>query len=160
MKPYSIKTQKNSTNTSKNWCIKPNVQKTEATTFHLNNKVAKYQPSITFENQTLAYNSTPKYLGVTFDRTLTYKKHLQNTAAKIKTRNNIIQKLAFSTWGASTETLRTSTLALAYSAADYAAPVWLNSAHCSKVDVQLNSTMRIIAGVVKTTSIQWFPVLC
>jgi hypothetical protein len=30
------------------WRLKPNVQKTEATTFHLNNKLAKYQPSITF----------------------------------------------------------------------------------------------------------------
>lgn len=62
---------------------------------------------------------------------------------------------------ASTETLKTSinykALALVYSAAEYAAPVWLNSAYCSKIDVQLNSTMRIITGVVKT---RWLLVLC
>ncbi|KAL4096724.1 hypothetical protein QTP88_021619 [Uroleucon formosanum] len=142
------------------WRLKSNIQKTEISTFHLNNKLAKHQPTITFGNQILAYNPTPKYLGVTLDRTLTYKIHLQNTAAKIRTRNNIIQKLAGSTWGASTETLRTSALALVYSAAEYAAPVWLNSAHCSKIDVQLNSTMRVITGVVKTTPTQWLPVLC
>ena len=79
------------------WRLKPNIQKTEVSTFHLNNKLAKHQPTITFGNQILAYNPTPKYLGVTLDRTLTYKNHLQNTAAKIRTRNNIIQKLAGST---------------------------------------------------------------
>lgn len=42
----------------------------------------------------------------------------------------------------------------------YAVPVWLNSAYCFKIDVQLNSTMRIIAGVVKTTPTRWLPVLC
>ncbi|KAL4135432.1 hypothetical protein QTP88_007041 [Uroleucon formosanum] len=116
----------------KQWRLKPNIQKTEVSTFHLNNKLTKHQPTITFGNQILAYNPSPKYLG----------------------------KLAGSTWGASTETLRTSALALVYSAAEYAAPVWLNSAHCSKIDVQLNSTMRVITSVVKTTPTQWLPVLC
>ena len=35
-------------------------------------------------------------------------------------------------------------LALCYSAAEYCAPVWSRSAHTSRVDVQLNSTVRLI----------------
>jgi len=35
-------------------------------------------------------------------------------------------------------TLRSSALALCYSAAEYCAPVWSRSAHTSRVDVQLN----------------------
>jgi len=57
-------------------------------------------------------------------------------------------------------TLRTSALALVYSAAEYASPVWLNSSHCNEIDVQLNHSMRIISGTVKSTPIEWLPVLC
>ena len=43
---------------------------------------------------------------------------------KLKNRNNLLMKLAGSTWGASANTLRSSALALCYSAAEYCAPVW------------------------------------
>ena len=42
---------------------------------------------------------------------------------KLKNQNNLLMKLAGSTWGASTNTLRSSALALCYSAAEYCAPV-------------------------------------
>ena len=68
-------------------------------------------------------------------------------------------KLAGSTWGASANTLRPSALALCYSAAEYCAPVWSRSAHTSRVDVQLNSTMRLISGILRSTPLPWLPVL-
>jgi len=67
-------------------------------------------------------------------------------------------KLAGSTWGASANTLRSSALALCYSAAEYCAPVWSRSAHTSQVDVQC-STMRLISGILRSTSLPWLPVL-
>jgi hypothetical protein len=57
------------------------------------------------------------------------------------------------------QTLRTASLALVYSSAEYCAPVWLNSAHVHKLDVQLNNVMRLITGTVKSTELQWLPVL-
>ena len=142
------------------WRLIPNTDKTVVTPFHLNNRLSKYKPQIKFGGKSLEYDPTPKYLGVTLDRQLTYKHHIENTAAKLKTRNKIIHKLAGSSWGAAMPTLRTSALALVYSAAEYASPVWLNSSHCSKIDVQLNHSMRIISGTVKSTPIEWLPVLC
>jgi len=56
-------------------------------------------------------------------------------------------------------TLRSSALALCYSAAEYCAPVWSRSAHTSRVDVQLNSTMRLISGTLRSTPLPWLPVL-
>jgi len=50
-------------------------------------------------------------------------------------------------------------LALCYSAAEYCAPVWSCSAHTSQVDVQLNSTMRLISGTLRSTPLPWLPVL-
>jgi len=68
-------------------------------------------------------------------------------------------KLASSTWGASANTLQSSALALCYSAAEYCAPVWSRSAHTSQVDVQLNSTMRLISGTLCSRPLPWLPVI-
>jgi len=58
------------------------------------------------------------------------------------------------------DTLRSSALALCYSAAEYCAPVWSpRSAHTSQVDVQLNTTMRLISGTLRSTPHPWLPVL-
>jgi hypothetical protein len=52
-----------------------------------------------------ANDPTPVYLGVTLDRTLSFRAHLKKTAAKIKTRNNLISKLAGTKWSAKATTL-------------------------------------------------------
>jgi len=100
-----------------------------------------------------------KVARLTLDCMLSYRKHLPKTVGKLKNRNNLLMKLAGSTWGASANTLRSSALALCYSAAEYCAPVWSCSAHTSQVDVLLNSTMRLISGTLRFTSIPWLPVL-
>lgn len=56
-------------------------------------------------------------------------------------------------------TLVYSGLQLAYSVTKYCAPLWARSTHCSKVDVQLKQTMRIISGTIKSTPNEWLPVL-
>ena len=101
----------------------------------------------------------PTYLGMTLDRTLSYREHLTKIAGKLKNRNNLFMKQTSSTWGASANTLRSSALALCYSAAEYCAPVWSRSAHTSRVAVQLNSTMQLISGTLSSTLLPWLPVL-
>ena len=76
-----------------------------------------------------------------------------------KNRNNLLMKLSGSTWGASANTLWSSALTLCYSAAEYCTPVWSRCAHTSQVDVQLNSTMRLIPGTLRSTPLPWLPVL-
>ncbi|KAG5888772.1 hypothetical protein JTB14_021515 [Gonioctena quinquepunctata] len=90
------------------------------------------------------------------DRSLTYKQHLTKTAQKIKPRNNIICKLAGTTWGAST--LRSTALVMTYSVPEYWAPVWYRSSLLI-IAVQLNESMRIITGTVKPTPTVWLPIL-
>ncbi|XP_055714426.1 uncharacterized protein LOC129808680 [Phlebotomus papatasi] len=141
------------------WRLQPNPAKTEACAFHLNNREAHSKLNVCFEGSTINHVEHPKYLGVTLDRTLTYKPHLEKTAKKTSSRVNLIQKLAGTTWGADAQSLRTATLALVYSAAEYCAPVWHNSAHVHKVDTQLNNAMHLITGTVKSTQLPWLPVL-
>src|SRR5699024_615115 len=87
------------------------------------------------------------------------KFHLEKVRQKLKTRNNILLKLAGSTWGANAKTLRVTALALVFSKAEYCSPVWMNSSHTSKIDAQLNTVMRVITGTLKSTPTEWLPVL-
>ena len=99
------------------------------------------------DGQRLRHESHPTYLRVTPDCTLSYRENLKKTAGKLKNRNNLLMKLAGSTWDASANTLRSSALALCYSQQSTAP----QSAHTSQVDVQLNSTMRLISGTLRST---------
>jgi hypothetical protein len=62
-------------------------------------------------------------------------------------------------WGFDEQTLRIASLALVNSTAEYCAPVWLNSVHTSRVDIQLNNAFRLISGTLKSTQLPWFPLL-
>jgi hypothetical protein len=112
-----------------------------------------------FNGTSIKHVDHPKYLGVTLDRTLTFKFQLEKAAKKVSSRVNLVCKLAGTKWGSTAQTLRTASVALVYSSAEYCATVWLNSAHVQKLDVQLKNVMRLITGTVKSTELQWLPVL-
>jgi len=145
------------------WRLKPSASKTISSVFHLHNTTATRELSVYLDGQRLRHECHLTYLGVTLDPTVSYREHLTKTVGKLKNRNNLLMKLAGSTWGASANTLQSSALALCYSAAGYCAPVWscsaMCSAHTSQIDVQLNSTMRLISGTLRSTSLPWLPVL-
>lgn len=122
-----------------------------AIALHLNNREAQKKLKLKIGDEHIVNEVYPKYLGVRIDRSLTFKKHLEDVKHKLKSRNNIISKLAGVDWGSSTKVLRISAIALVYSVAEYCAPVWARSAHCHKVDTELNHTMRIVTDTVKPT---------
>jgi len=82
------------------------------------------------------------YMGIRLD--LTYRKHCEGVKEKICAKNNIIRKLTNTKWGAQPHVLRTLALILCFSTAEYAAPVWTNSAHMSEI-------VRIVSGCLKPT---------
>ena len=52
------------------WRLKPSMSRTESSCFHLNNKMANRKLTVYFDGALLNHNPTPKYLGVTLDRSL------------------------------------------------------------------------------------------
>lgn len=63
-----------------------------------NNNIPLIQTSNSTLWKKLKYDLCPKYLGITLNGL--FKQHIENTAAKLKIRNNIIHKSTGSSWGA------------------------------------------------------------
>ena len=104
--------------------LRANPENTQVTAFHLRNRETKRSLQVSWNGVDLENTDTPKYSGVTLDRTLSYKTHIHNTKMKVATRNNLLKKLANSRWITNARTIRTTALALCYSTAEYATPVW------------------------------------
>ena len=64
------------------------------------------------------------------------------------------KKIANSRWGTNARTIRTTALALCYSTAEYAAPVWERSAYAHLLNPELNQACRAITGCLKPTNIE------
>jgi len=111
------------------------------------NRCASEELNIYLNGCRINHDPCPVYPGVSvsLDRSLTFRQHAK-TAAKIKSRNNIIAKLAGISWGANAQTLQSSAVALCYSVAEYCVPMWGHSSHVKLVDRQLNEAMRIMSN--------------
>jgi len=94
------------------WKLKLSTTITVSAAFHLNNKEAKRELKVNFNNETLSFCSELKYLGVTLDRSLTYRRHLELLREKLTSRITLLRWLAGSGWGAGATTLQIVTLAL------------------------------------------------
>ena len=134
--------------------LRANPDKTQVTAFHLRNREAKRSLQVSWNGVDLENTDTPKYLGVTLDRTLSYKTHIHNTKMKVATRNNLLKKLANSRGGTNARTIRTTALALCYSTAEYAAPVWERSAYAHLLNPELNQACRAITGCQRSTNVE------
>ena len=86
--------------------------KTFSSVFHLRNAKSHQNLNVSLGCQKIRHDPNSLCSEITLDRSLTFHEHLRKTAAKVGTRNNLLSKLAGSSWGASAPTLRTSALAV------------------------------------------------
>jgi len=138
------------------WKLKLSATTTISAMFHLNNKEAKREVNINFINKTLPFYSESKYLGVTLGMTLTYRESLRK---KLTSRVASLRRLAGSGWGVGATTLRTATLALVHSTAEYCAPVWCHSAPTRLFDPVINDALRAVTGCLRPTPANNLPII-
>ena len=129
------------------------------TAFHLNNREAKRELNVYNKGKRLPFCPVPTYLGVKLDRSLTFCHHLEALRKKLTMRVALMRRLAGSGWGAGAKTLRTATLSLVYSTAEYCAPVWCRSALTRLMNSVLNDTLCIVTGCLRPTPTDYLPVL-
>ena len=80
--------------------LKSNPAKTQSCLFHLPNHHATRKMNIIWNRTPISLDKYPVYLGVTMDRTLSFKEHTRKLKAKIQSRNTLLSKLGNSKWGA------------------------------------------------------------
>ena len=120
------------------WCLQLSIGKRVSAAYNLNNKEAKRELDVFVDNKRLVCQQAPKYLGVRLDRMVNFKQHLEEVAGKGRTHPS-------SCWynlGASAKTLRISTQALVFLAAEYCAPIWSRSRHLKKLTSQSTALCR------------------
>ena len=80
-------------------CLPLNPIKCEASFFSVDLHQANLQPILILLGSRLRFNLTPTFLGVTFDRTLSFSKHVSLLKAKFFPRLKAICYISASSWG-------------------------------------------------------------
>ena len=130
-------------------------QKSTVTLFTSQTREVNNHPAIPFNNATLPLNKNPKILGVTFDPTLTFCTHVDNTVKKAKQRLSIMKALAGTTWGQQKESLINTYKASIRSLHTYACPIWfphISQTNITKLQRVQNAACRIATGSVKLSA--------
>ena len=138
------------------WRLKLSHTKTVTAAFSLNNREAKRELKVYNNNRLLLFCTTPTYLGVKLDRSLTFRHHLVILHKKLSSRVT----LRGDSWArAGAKTLHIATLFLVCSTTKYCAPVWCRNAHTRIIDSVLNDALRIVTGCLRPTPTDHLPLL-
>jgi len=139
---------------TQDWLVKINANKTTYTIFSLSTKEMK--ANLHINGTTLEREDTPTYLGVTFDKRLTWKQHTEKSEIRGKLRLALMKKLAGTTWGADATTLKTLYTGSVRPVLEYGVAAWGNTAKSNfdRVSKVQNQATRIITGAMRSTPIQ------
>ena len=107
----------------------------------------------------IPFGPTPRYLGVTLDRSLSFRQHIEKLSNKMTSRVALVKRPAGLNWGACFDVLCISTLSLIVAPAEYCSTVWNQSSHTNKLNTPFNEAFRTISGCIKPTRIGFFPFL-
>lgn len=138
------------------WCktsgASVNPTKATVTWFFLNNHIGHTPtPTITMNGETLARTNTMKYLRVLFDRSLTFKDHVDHTIARA--RKELVAMRVMAAAHCEQRLLALLYQGLVLSVIDYAlAILTLSITQTERLDKIQNEPMRIILGCIRDTS--------
>ena len=109
---------------SEYWRLPPNPSKCEARFFSVDPHRANLQPNFLLLGSRLRFNPTSTFLGVTFDRTLSFSKHVSSLKTKFSPRLKALRCISASSWGPSKESLSLLYKSFFRPLLAYASPGW------------------------------------
>ena len=143
------------------WGFRVSTTKTVAVEFRRSGTPTAHRP-LRLGTSRLSYKDSVKFLGVIFDRYLTWSEHIRYVADRCKARLNLMRAIAGSHWGASKDTLLMVYRALIRSVIDYGCIAY-ESASANQKRV-LNTiqckALTIASGALRGTSLSALQVDC
>ena len=76
-----------------------NINKCEVFFFSLCTAEASWQPHITIKSLPLSFNAAPIFLGVQYDRKLTFSENAKKVCQAMTKKTNVLRALGGTTWG-------------------------------------------------------------
>lgn len=157
---YNIRTKlQQAINSLTTWCNKTGFVfsplKTKA--IHFNRKhYNQMNPKLKLQNNTIEYVDDVKFLGITFDKKLRWKKHLENIKKECTQRLNIIKMLGHQKWGASKDILLRLYQTIIRSKIEYSCAAFKHVKRTYKKKLQTieNTAIRIATGAFRTSPIK------
>ena len=113
-------------------------------------------PTLFLEGSVLPYEDHVKYLGVIFDKTLTFKNHINDVICNVKLRLNILRVVSGFNWGADRTTLLRMYQSLCLSKMEYGCQIYGSACKTTlaKLDVVHNMALRICTGAYRTSPVE------
>ena len=135
------------------WGFKLNTDKSVAVLF-TNSKKFQNSINLTIQGKTLKVEKEAKFLGVTYDRQLTWKTHITNIVEKSKKAFQLMRNVAGHNWGASKRALLTIYRALVRSRLDYGAEAFYTASRSQlkRLDEIQSKCLRVCCRAFKTTA--------
>ena len=139
---------------SEYWCLPLNPSKCEASFSSVDPHQANLQPSLLLLGSRLRFNPTPTFLGITFDRTLSFSKHVSSLKAKFFPRLKVLRCISVSSWGPSKESLSVLYKSFLWPLLTYALPGWfpfLSATNVTKLESLHRAASRAITGCLSSS---------
>ena len=141
---------------SSKWRLPLNPLKCETSFFSLDPYQSRIQPSLYILNTSLKFNPHPTFLGVTFDRTLSFKHQVLSLRKKFHSRFRAFRSIASTSWGPSKVSLCTLYKAFICPILTYASPgrfPFSSPTHITTVERMHRFSCRVITDCLSSTPI-------
>ena len=141
---------------SEHWFLPLNPSKCEASFFSVDSHQPRLQPNLLLLGSRLLFNPTPTFLGVTFDRTLSFSKHVSSLKAKFFQRLMALRCISASSWGPFKESLSVLYKSFLRPLLTYASPGWfpfLSATNLTKLESLHRAASRAITGCLSSSPI-------
>jgi hypothetical protein len=111
---------------------------------------------LTLDEILLKIEEQQTYLGVNFDKRMTWKQHITSAEAKAKRKMNIMRKLPGTKWHVSEKILKSVYQGNVRPHLEYGSSSWMTAAktHHRTLDKVQDQALRIITGAMKSKQIQ------
>jgi len=144
------------------WGFKVSEDKTVAIVFTRNKKYKVENVKLTMNGKDIKVENTARFLGVTFDKKLTWKPHIDKVVEKCNKRMNILRVLSGTRWGSSKAMLLIVYKAMIRSVIDYGSIAYDTASNSTKsrLDEIQAKALRICCGALRGTPTSALQVEC